>query len=229
MVKYVDCGLYNVDLEGETDGEYDENHPTLIIQTAKESNMYFVIPFTTYTDKRWNKMKKYMCCRVKSTNSIARIDKMEVINDLHIGERWVSNKEILQPSPDEIKNVLKYAITYLQVSCDKANKSYDKYFSEYEFLLKNVTDIFINENIMNNKIFKINFDKANLFCDFSMKFVTKLSKSDIQNIFDHPFKRKFLMVVIDNKNYVVHIIVSIYDKKVLTLKSKYDKLMVTEG
>jgi hypothetical protein len=53
MVKYVDCGLYNVDLEGETDGEYDENHPTLIIQTAKEPNMYFVIPFTTYTDTRW--------------------------------------------------------------------------------------------------------------------------------------------------------------------------------
>jgi hypothetical protein len=154
---------------------------------------------------------------------------MEVINDLHIGERWVSSKDILQPSPDEIKNVLKYAITYLEVSCDNAKKTYDKYFSEYDLLLENVTDIFINENLINNKIFDIKFDKSNLYCDFSMKLVTKLSKFDIQNIFDQAFKRKFLMVVIDNKNYVIHIIVSIHDKKVLTLKSKYDTLNVTEG
>lgn len=224
MKSYLNCGLYDVNLEGATDGEYDGKHPTLIIQTAKEPNMYFVIPFTTYTIDRWNKMKKYMCCRVMSTNSIARIDKMEVINSMNIGDRWISNKSILKPTPDDIDNILKYSMTYLQVSCRKAKDSYVAYFSEYNLLSSNVNNMFINEKIINNMFFQIKFDNKNLYCSFNMKLVSKLSKIDIQDIFDKVFERKNTCLRIDKNSNTIHIIIKISDKNVLTFKSIYDKL-----
>ena len=84
MVKYVYCGLYDIDLHGKTYAEFDGEHPTMIIQTKKEPKIYMVIPFTSYEPNRWEKLKKKMCCRVESTNSIARIDKIKIINDSDI-------------------------------------------------------------------------------------------------------------------------------------------------
>ena len=41
MVKYVYCGLYDIDLHGETYAEFDGEHPTMIIQTKKEPKTCF--------------------------------------------------------------------------------------------------------------------------------------------------------------------------------------------
>lgn len=51
MFKYINAALYNVDLEGEDTSEFDGEHPTLVIRTKMEKEMYIAIPFTTYKKK----------------------------------------------------------------------------------------------------------------------------------------------------------------------------------
>ena len=40
MFKYINAALYNVDLEGEDTSEFDGEHPTLVIRTKMEKEMY---------------------------------------------------------------------------------------------------------------------------------------------------------------------------------------------
>ena len=68
--------------------------------------MYIAIPFTTYKKERWQKLKRYMCCRSISTNSIARIDKMEIISSSKIKNRWRENGKLLIPEPEDLQNLI---------------------------------------------------------------------------------------------------------------------------
>ena len=115
MIKITNAALYNVDLEGKDFGEFDGEHPTLIFRTKMEKDMYIAIPFTSYTEARWEKVKKYMCCRVKSTNSIARIDKIEIITKNKIKNRWRENKKLLVPSKEDLDSVINKVNTYLSI------------------------------------------------------------------------------------------------------------------
>lgn len=230
MVKYIYCGLYDIDLHGKTYAEFDGEHPTMIVQTKKESKMYIVIPFTTYEPERWKKLKKKMCCRVESTNSIARIDRIKIINDEDISKRWINTetKSLLVPSKEDIDKVLKKALSYIEASFNQSYSSYLKYLEERE-IFKEYIDKTFYKYAFKDSIFSFDFSDKNTKISFSMNYVKTMSVIDIQDFFNKIFKRKNFSVKIIDSIKTVTIIIKNTDKKLLTIKEEYDKINSTEG
>lgn len=231
MVKYVYCGLYDIDLHGETYAEFDGEHPTMIVQTKKESKMYIVIPFTSYEPDRWKKLKKKMCCRVESTNSIARIDRIKIINDSDITKRWIDieKKSLLIPSKEDVDKVLKKTLAYIESSFNQSYSSYLEYLEEREVLDNNIKKTFIDFDFKNS-IFIFDFTNDNVTkISFSMDYVKTMAMIDIQDFFNKVFnRRKFTVKIIDTTKSIV-ITVKNSDEKILTIKEKYDNIISTEG
>lgn len=231
MVKYVYCGLYDIDLHGKTYAEFDGEHPTMIVQTKKEPKMYIVIPFTSYEPERWKKLKNKMCCRVESTNSIARIDRIKIINDTDISKRWIDieTKSLLIPSKEDIDKVLKKALAYIGASFDESYSSYLKYLNEREIFEENIKKTF-DEYEFKGSIFSFDFSgDSNTKISFSMNHVETMAMIDIQDFFNKIFKRKNFTVKIIDYAKTITITVKNTDKKLLTIKEEYDKINSTEG
>lgn len=132
---------------------------TLIYMVKHMLNkMYIVIPFTSYNPDRWMKLKRKMCCRVESTNSIARIDKIKIINDADISKRWIDTKKkcLLIPTKEDVDKVLKKALIYIESSFNQSYNSYLKYLEEREVFDKNITNTFIKFDF-ENSIFQFDF------------------------------------------------------------------------
>ena len=231
MVKYVYCGLYDIDLHGETYAEFDGEHTTMIVQTKKEPKMYIVIPFTSYEPNRWKKLKKKMCCRVESTNSIARIDRIKIINDSDITKRWIDieKKSLLVPSKEDVEKVLKKSLAYIEASFNQSYSFYLDYLKEREVLEDNIKKTFIDFDF-NNSIFTFDFTEDNVTkISFSMDYVKSMAMIDIQDFFNKIFnRRKFTVKIIDVKKLIV-VSVKNSDENMLTIKEKYDSIMSTEG
>ena len=231
MVKYVYCGLYDIDLHGETYAEFDGEHPTMIVQTKKEPKMYIVIPFTSYEPNRWKKLKKKMCCRVESTNSIARIDRIKIINDSDITKRWIDieKKSLLVPSKEDVEKVLRKALAYIEASFNQSYSFYLNYLKEREVLEDNIKKTFIDFDF-NNSIFTFDFTEDNVTkISFPMDYVKSMAMIDIQDFFNKIFnRRKFTVKIIDSKKLIV-VSVKNSDEKILTIKEKYDSIISTEG
>lgn len=231
MVKYVYCGLYDIDLRGETSAEFDGEHPTMIIQTKKEPNIFIVIPFTSYDPERWKKLKKKMCCRVESTNSIARIDRIKIINDSDINKRWISTetKSLLIPNKEDVDKVLKKALAYINSSFNESYTSYLKYLKERDIFNDCVKNTFI-EFDFKNAIFSFDFtNEDKTLITFSMDFVKTLAMIDLQDIFNKVFSRRNFIIKIDDKTKHIVMTVKNKDKYMLTIKEKYDSIISTEG
>lgn len=231
MVKYVYCGLYDIDLHGETYAEFDGEHPTMIIQTKKEPKMYIVIPFTSYKPDRWVKLKKKMCCKVESTNSIARIDKIKIISDSDISKRWLDTerKSLLIPTKEDVSKVLTKALAYIEASFNQSYSSYLNYLEEREILDKNINETF-NKFNFNNSIFHFDFsNESTTKISFSMDYVKTMAMIDIQDFFNQIFnRRKFTIKIIDSTRTIL-ITVKNTDAKMLTIKEKCDNIISTEG
>ena len=56
--RYVNGGIYSIEFRGSAP-EFNGIHPAIIIRTLKETDLYVVIPLTTYTSERWEKTKKH--------------------------------------------------------------------------------------------------------------------------------------------------------------------------
>lgn len=144
MSKIINGGLYRVDFMSSTSAEFNGTHPTLVIRTLKENSLYIVIPFTSYTDERWAKIKRDgYGMRVHSTNSIARIDKFQVINTSKIKKRWRENGYILNITPYELNLISNKLDHYLQVSSQNAFNEFERHVIEYNTIheeLKLVND-----------------------------------------------------------------------------------------
>lgn len=231
MVKYVNCGLYNVNLEGDTSAEFDGEHPTLIVRTKVEKTMYIAIPFTTYTSERWLKLKDGMCCRVKSTNSIARIDKIEIINQNKIKNRWKDNEnnKVLSPSKEDIEFVLNKAREYFIASINEGLSDSLSFKKEIDLLQKEIDEVIVNENLDKAKKLIISFDDNQMCISFKMNLIYKLSSIDLYELFNKIFNRKNYRIEINNDLKLINVNVLNNDKKVLTIKQKYDKLNIAEG
>lgn len=231
MVKYVYCGLYDIDLHGETYAEFNGEHPTMIVQTKKEPKMYIVIPFTSYEPDRWKKLKKKMCCRVESTDSIARIDRIKIINDSDITKRWIDNekKSLLIPSKEDVDKVLKKALAYIESSFNQSYSSYLEYLEEREVLDNNIKKTFIDFDFKNT-IFTFDFANEDVTkISFSMDYVKTMAMIDIQDFFNKIFnRRKFTIKIIDATKSII-VTVKNSDEKMLTIKEKYDSIISTEG
>jgi len=194
MQNIINGGIYEVDLHGLHDSEFFGNHPCLIIQNLVEREIYYIIPLTTYTSERWENLRKFYCCRIKSTNSIARMDKMQVRHDSCIPHRWFSKYKILYPNPDELNSVYKKMLEYFTLSMEKSQNGYRKYYEHYNNFIK-ICDRFFNQFQFDNfSIFHMNFTKSDLIatCDINLaKFITF---DDIQGVFRNYFDYHNLVV-----------------------------------
>ncbi len=136
MKKFVNGGIYQVNLNGKSNAEFVGEHPSLIIQTVSEKDLYYIIPLTTYTKERWQKDKEKFACRIKSTGSIALIDKMQVRHKSFIKRKSISKNFdpplLVVPTPEEIENITKKLCSYITAATKHMASSYARYFEAYE-------------------------------------------------------------------------------------------------
>lgn len=226
MFKYVNAALYNVDLEGEDSSEFDGEHPTLVIRTKMEKDMYIAIPFTTYKKEKWQKLKQYMCCRSISTNSIARIDKMEIISANKIKNRWRENGKLLIPAPEDLQNVMDNAIAYFKSSFSLGKNEYKKVQKNTEQLadeFKKIFDLHSDET----SFISVSFEDNECILSFRKSQVNNISIQELYDILNFYFNRQKYKVSINDKN--ISIVITNTEKSLLTLKEKYVKVRTTEG
>lgn len=96
MQHIINGGIYRVVFDGKHDSEFTGEHPALILRTLKEDEIYIVVPLTSYTKQKMDKIKeKGYGYHIKSTNSIARIDKFQVLHNSSIKNRWKEIKNFI--------------------------------------------------------------------------------------------------------------------------------------
>lgn len=168
MKTIINGGLYNVNFDGKESCEFKGEHPTLIVRTLKENDIYIAIPLTSYTKERWQKCKsKGFGIRILSSNSIARIDKFKVINKSSILNRWKSNNKTLKITFEELKNINTKLDNYITLSSAKCQKEYNYYIAQYDLLYSELLKTFqnkissiISKEVENNNI-TITITKSN--------------------------------------------------------------------
>lgn len=209
VIKIVNTALYNVDLEGEDFGEFGGEHPTLVIRTKMEKDMYIAIPFTTYTKDRWEKMKQYMCCRVKSTNSIARIDKIEVITVDKIKNRWRENGKLLIPTKEDLDTVVNKAMAYFQASFSMGIREYSSVNAAFECLSQEFDEIVIQENIAKASSIVIDFENKDVVrIIFSSRSTNQISINELYDILNGAFNRKKYKVIFSGSSVIAEVLLS---------------------
>ena len=146
MKDIITGGVYAVDLHGTESYEFKGVHPALIIRMLKEENMYYVVPLTTYTKERWEKCKrKGFGIRINSTNSIARIDKLNIVSEKQVQGRYYNAGHLVLPTECEVTAVLKRVEEYISLSNSKSNKEYSKFVMQRS-KFENAMDIIIEKN-----------------------------------------------------------------------------------
>lgn len=122
--------IYAVDFTSHTDAEFSGTHPALAIQNSNQPDLYYVIPFTTYTQNRWEKYKRKLAVKVNSCNSIALVHKMQIKPICDIQNRYIANNVLLNINTEELKNICQKLELLINKSTNKALKSHVKVQSE---------------------------------------------------------------------------------------------------
>lgn len=180
MKEYLNCGVYEVDLKGSTEASFKGAHPSIIIRKLTEPTFYFIIPLTTYTKEKWDKLRKFGCCKIDSTCSIARIDKMQIREEIDIPKRYVQKGKYIIPSHEEMLKVLNKAKEYFTLSVDKASRIYQKFYAEYE-LLGSEWKKYISSGNIDGTSFSI-ISKDPLIITYPLALIKNLTSEDITNI-----------------------------------------------
>lgn len=224
-MKYIiNSGIYDINWDGQNEAEFIGNHPTLILKSIKNKQMYYVFPLTTYTAERWEKYRKLNCCRITSTNSIVRIDKVKVLHRLQIKNRWIKNDMFIIPTPEEVSVVYQKYIEYITTCVDSSVTDYRKYHENYNKLLKMLYESFVEYNFSDDLTFK--FDDN--IIEFSLNLASKLTFDDIKHIIFSILGKENVSVTYNKEKLVVTITVT--DKVLLlTIKEKYSIFNSTKG
>ena len=107
MKKVINGCIYAIDLGGTEEYEFKGVHPAMVVRMLKEEKMYYVVPLTTYTKERWEKCKRQgFGCRIVSTNSIARVDKINIVTEKQIHSRYYNSEKLVCAEPAEIEKVI---------------------------------------------------------------------------------------------------------------------------
>lgn len=218
--------VYAIDLHGTEEYEFKGPHPALIVRMLKEQNMYYVVPLTTYTKERWEKCKrKGFGVRILSTNSIARVDKMNIVSIKQIQDRYYNNGYLVVPTEDEINKVLNRVEEYIQLSNIKSKKEYSKFAEQRDVFRRDMEELLINMDFKK-------FENA-IFTTTKMEFTYPCSKlsfinnSDIKDIIGKMLTFTKMNILKNGKD--MKIIIEIEEKKLLTFIEKYDNFKTQKG
>ncbi|MEK4824641.1 type II toxin-antitoxin system PemK/MazF family toxin [Niallia sp. FSL W8-0951] len=182
MQQLINGGIYNVNYKGAQSSEFSGKHPSIIVRTLKEDQIYLVVPLTSYTKEKMNKIRKFGSGKkLSSTNSIARIDKMQIMHKRDIKNRWLVNGKALKVTPEEFTELNKKVLEYITLSKQKAEKEYDKYLKAYNNVNRYLRQ-FVDDEVTQENFFAISTNNGRSKITCNKKDLYWLTNSDIVEI-----------------------------------------------
>ncbi len=228
MKSIINSGIYAVDLKGTNDAEFKGIHPSLIMQSIKNKEMYYVIPLTTYSKDKWKKLRKFLCCRIVSINSIARIDKVQIIHKDRIPKRWMEGETLLVPTPNEILTVYNRLLEYTKLSTKKSIEEYNKFYKNYNTIYNSFTTLLSNPSTDLLKMYTIEIKGNDMYITFPLKYIEHISFEDVKRILWAIIGKDQMNVTFDKNMNILLVKVHKNKKSILTLKKWYDNMNSTE-
>lgn len=226
MVDIINGGVYAVDLGGIESYEFKGVHPALVVRTLKEEQMYVVIPLTTYTEERWEKCKrKGFGARILSTNSIARVDKMNIVSKKCIRGRYYNAGDMVVPDVTEVARVLKKVTEYIDLSNQKTLKEYNKYMIQRAEFEKEV-DTLCSVDKMSNFSYQFSVEQ-NVEFVYPLSKMSFVSNADIKAVICEKIDN--LGIDIKKTCAELQINIKLNPDKLLTFKNQYDKFKAQKG
>lgn len=225
MKDIITGSVYAVDLHGTESYEFKGVHPALIVRMLKEEKMYYVVPLTTYTKERWDKCKrKGFGTRIISTNSIARIDKMNIVSEKQIQGRYYNSGHLVIPTKEEIEAVLARVEEYISLTNDKSNKEYRKFVIQRTNFEKTM-------DILTQKQFDEFLYPVTIGSDISFFYpcteLSYISNEDIKDIICKKFGSSSVVIYKQGKDMKISIILT--KENLLTFLQSYDIFKKQKG
>lgn len=228
MKKVINGCIYAIDLGGTEEYEFKGVHPAMVVRMLKEEKMYYVVPLTTYTKERWEKCKKQgFGCRIVSTNSIARVDKINIVTEKQIHSRYYNSEKLVCAEPAEIEKVILRVEEYFKLSNQKGLNEYKKFYSEKKVFENKMYQFWI-DNKFDDVYYNVKIEKGSIELELGKDEIRNLTFNDIVQVLSELLDASKLHFE-KKGNQSIIICFNVDHKIALTFQEKYDKFKSQKG
>lgn len=228
MKKVINGCIYAIDLGGTEEYEFKGVHPAMVVRMLKEEKMYYVVPLTTYTKERWEKCKRQgFGCRIVSTNSIARVDKINIVTEKQIHSRYYNSEKIVCAEPAEIEKVILRVEEYFKLSNQKGLNEYKKFYSEKKVFENKMYQFWI-DNKFDDVYYNVKIEKGSIELELGKDEIRNLTFNDIVQVLSELLDASKLHFE-KKGNQSIIICFNVDHKIALTFQEKYDKFKSQKG
>lgn len=220
--------IYAIDLGGTEEYEFKGVHPAMVVRMLKEEKMYYVVPLTTYTKERWEKCKRQgFGCRIVSTNSIARVDKINIVTEKQIHSRYYNSEKLVCAEPAEIEKVILRVEEYFKLSNQKGLNEYKKFYSEKKVFENKMYQFWI-DNKFDDVYYNVKIEKGSIELELGKDEIRNLTFNDIVQVLSELLDASKLHFE-KKGNQSIIICFNVDHKIALTFQEKYDKFKSQKG
>lgn len=228
MKKVINGCIYAIDLGGTEEYEFKGVHPAMVVRMLKEEKMYYVVPLTTYTKERWEKCKRQgFGCRVVSTNSIARVDKINIVTEKQIHSRYYNSEKLVCAEPAEIEKVILRVEEYFKLLNQKGLNEYKKFYSEKKVFENKMYQFWI-DNKFDDVYYNVKIEKGSIELELGKDEIRNLTFNDIVQVLSELLDASKLHFE-KKGNQSIIICFNVDHKIALTFQEKYDKFKSQKG
>lgn len=228
MKKVINGCIYAIDLGGTEEYEFKGVHPAMVVRMLKEEKMYYVVPLPTYTKERWEKCKRQgFGCRVVSTNSIARVDKINIVTEKQIHSRYYNSEKLVCAEPAEIEKVILRVEEYFKLSNQKGLNEYKKFYSEKKVFENKMYQFWI-DNKFDDVYYNVKIEKGSIELELGKDEIRNLTFNDIVQVLSELLDASKLHFE-KKGNQSIIICFNVDHKIALTFQEKYDKFKSQKG
>ena len=228
MKKVINGCIYAIDLGGTEEYEFKGVHPAMVVRMLKEEKMYYVVPLTTYTKERWEKCKRQgFGCRIVSTNSIARVDKINIVTEKQIHSRYYNSEKLVCAEPAEIEKVILRVEEYFKLSNQKGLNEYKKFYSEKKVFENKMYHFWI-DNKFDDVYYNVKIEKGSIELELGKDEIRNLTFNDIVQVLSELLDASKLHFE-KKGNQSIIICFNVDHKIALTFQEKYDKFKSQKG
>lgn len=228
MKKVINGCIYAIDLGGTEEYEFKGVHPAMVVRMLKEEKMYYVVPLTTYTKERWEKCKRQgFGCRIVSTNSIARVDKINIVTEKQIHSRYYNSEKLVCAEPAEIEKVILRVEEYFKLSNQKGLNEYKKFYSEKKVFENKMYQFWIH-NKFDDVYYNVKIEKGSIELELGKDEIRNLTFNDIVQVLSELLDASKLHFE-KKGNQSIIICFNVDHKIALTFQEKYDKFKSQKG
>ena len=228
MKKVINGCIYAIDLGGTEEYEFKGVHPAMVVRMLKEEKMYYVVPLTTYTKERWEKCKRQgFGCRIVSTNSIARVDKINIVTEKQIHSRYYNSEKLVCAEPAEIEKVILRVEEYFKLSNQKGLNDYNKFYSEKKVFENKMYQFWI-DNKFDDVYYNVKIEKGSIELELGKDEIRNLTFNDIVQVLSELLDASKLHFE-KKGNQSIIICFNVDHKIALTFQENYDKFKSQKG